>query len=218
MINEFFVDQRMHYYNRQKNVLCSFVSIGENTIFDLGCGSGTVGRNLLKAGKAKEVIGIEIFPKAAREAGKYYTKVYTGNVEEMDFDYNKYFDYVVCGDILEHLVDPWAMLKKIHRWMKDDGKIIISIPNIRYFRIIRDLFFFGKWEYKNAGILDRTHLRFFTRSSFYSSLKDTDYSVITYQAVIHGNKKKIFNKLTLGSFAELLASQYVFVAQKKMSI
>lgn len=96
----------------------------------------------------------------------------------MSFDFKKYFDYIICADILEHLSDPWVILNKIHKWLKDDGKIIVTLPNIRNYRILKDLVFLGKWEYKESGILDKTHLRFFTKSSFSKALSRADFEII----------------------------------------
>jgi hypothetical protein len=72
------------------------------------------------------------------------------------------FDVVVCGDVLEHLRDPLGLLRKARNWLRQDGRLIASVPNVRHHSVIRSLLD-GNWTYEPAGLLDRDHLRFFTR-------------------------------------------------------
>lgn len=127
---------------------------------DMGCASGRMGEKLLETGKAIEMVGLECFEGAAAEAAKTY-KVHVGDVK-MVFNYESCFDYVICGDILEHLKDPYDIVRQVFRWLKPGGSILVCVPNVRNFRVLNDLVFHGKWEYLSAGILDKTHMRFFT--------------------------------------------------------
>jgi 2-polyprenyl-3-methyl-5-hydroxy-6-metoxy-1,4-benzoquinol methylase len=160
-------------------------------------------------------VGVEIFQPAADEAGKYYDKVYVADIETLQLPYRKYFDYVVCGDILEHLRDPMVTLERIHEWLKDGGNLLVTVPNIRYWRILRDLVFLGKWEYVDAGILDNTHMRFFTRRSILNILQRSSFSIIHYEMMIVGVKHKLANKTTLGLLKEVFAPQIMIVAKKR---
>jgi 2-polyprenyl-3-methyl-5-hydroxy-6-metoxy-1,4-benzoquinol methylase len=214
MENKYFEEPDSIYYNREKNSLQPFFDQGPNVILDLGCANGRLGRKLKETGKAKELVGVEIFAPAAEEAAKHYDRVFQNDLESILLPYNEYFDYVICGDILEHLRDPWEILRKIHMWLKKDGQLVCSIPNIRFWRVIRDLLFNGKWEYVDSGILDITHLRFFTRSSFIEILKQQRFHVVHQSFVISG-KKRSLNKLTLGYLQEFLGSQVVIVAEKE---
>ena len=207
------IKNNINYYNMLKWQLLPLIQEGPNVILDLGCGAGQFGRALQDMKKVSEIIGVEIHPQAAEEAAKYYTKVYQDNVESLSLPYEQYFDYVICGDILEHLVDPWAMLLKINRMLKQGGSLICSIPNIRYWKIITELTLKGKWEYTDAGILDSTHLRFFTKYSFIEMLNFAGYSVTWVWMSIHG-KKAVVNKITFELFSEFLATQIMFSANK----
>lgn len=206
------------YYNVEKSQIASLIPQGPHVVFDLGCGTGLLGRRLLEQKKAKEVIGAEIFRPAAEEAERCYSKVHCGDVEDSEFSYEEHFDFVICGDILEHLRDPWSMLLSIHKWLKSNGKIICSIPNIRYWRIITELSLGGMWEYRDAGILDRTHLRFFTRSSFSEALQEAYFEIESTQIIIRGPKKSTFNVLTLGLLKEFLGTQIIFTATKQSNL
>ncbi|MBN1597130.1 MAG: class I SAM-dependent methyltransferase [Bacteroidales bacterium] len=148
-------------------------------ILDVGCATGESGDYLLKAGIAKYVIGIEPDNKMASLAKKKLSDVFKGTVEnylEKTKDFER-FDYIILGDILEHLVNPWDIVAKIKTCLKPDGKIIISIPNIRRFETFYEVFIKGKWPYNDNGIHDRTHLRFFTRSNIVELFEDAGLQI-----------------------------------------
>ena len=209
-----FTDKNDGYYNNEKSRFIQLIPEGPNKILDLGCAAGRLGRKLRELNKTSELVGVEIFEPAAMEAAKYYDRVYVADIEHINLDYMGYFDFVFCGDILEHLRDPWTMLNKIHIWLKKDAFLVSTIPNIRYWLILRDLIIFGKWEYTEAGVLDQTHLRFFTRNSFLKMLQKANYNVDYQEMVIHGQKKNFLNKLTFGIFEEFLGSQVLVMAKK----
>ena len=204
---------KSNYYKMLKWEFLSLIPEGPNVVLDLGCGAGQLGRVLREMNKASELVGVETHPKAVEEAAQFYNKVYQDNVESLSLPYAAYFDFIICGDILEHLVDPWTMLIKINSMLKSGGSLICSIPNIRYFKIIAGLILNGTWEYTDAGILDSTHLRFFTKRSFIKMLDNANYKVTWLHLSISG-KKKIANRLTLGAFSEFLAPQIMILARK----
>lgn len=214
MENIAFTDKNDEYYNFEKHRFIQLIPEGQNKILDLGCAAGRVGRKLRELKKASEVIGVEIFQPAAVEAAKHYDKVYVGDVENISLDYKDFFDFVICGDIIEHFRDPWTMLNKINTFLKKDAFLISSVPNIRYWSIIKDLVIYGNWEYVNAGIMDQTHLRFFTRNTFINMLQRANYEIDHHEMIIYGNKKNFFNRLTLGLFEEFLGSQVLVIARK----
>lgn len=213
MEHDFFEGGNSIYYNRVKREFLPLIPEGPNVILDLGCGAGQLGRVLRETNKASELVGVEIYPMAAEKAEKYYNKIYQDNVESLSLPYVEYFDYVICGDILEHLIDPWFMLTKINKMLKSGGMLVCSIPNIRYWKIIATLVLNGTWEYTEAGILDSTHLRFFTKSSFIDMLHKSNYSVTFLRMSIQG-KKKFANMATFGMFSEFLATQIMISARK----
>jgi 2-polyprenyl-3-methyl-5-hydroxy-6-metoxy-1,4-benzoquinol methylase len=207
MQNTAFHEKDAHYYVRLKWWMLPLVKDGPNIVMDLGCASGVMGRKLLETGKAAEVHGVEIFPDAAEEAARHYTEVHTGDIEEMDLEYENRFDYVICGDILEHLKDPYSVVRRIHQWLKPGGSIFVCVPNVRNYSVVRMLVFRGRWEYHDAGIMDRTHMRFFTRSSCSEMLAEAGFEVYHEQMMIDGARKNFANRVTLGLFGEFLASQ-----------
>lgn len=203
------------YYRREKKQILNLIPAGAHSVLDLGCASGMLGRQLRNSNRAAELVGVELFEPAGTEAAAYYDRIFLGDIESIQLPYHEHFDYVVCGDILEHLRDPWSVVGRIHGWLKKEGVLISSIPNIRYWRVLRDLIVFGKWEYVEAGILDNSHLRFFTRRSFQELLEQTEFKVIEHTPCIGGRKQALFNTLTCGLFAEFLGSQYMVTARKQ---
>lgn len=214
MQNTAFQKKDADYYTRFKWWMLPLINDGPNAVMDLGCASGLMGRRLVEAGKAGEVVGAEIFPAAAAEAEKTYKKVYVGDVEELALDYENHFDYVICGDVLEHLKDPYQVLKKIYKWLKPGGKVLVCLPNVRNYRLLQDLVFGGKWDYVSAGVLDKTHLRFFTRSSCRRMVEEAGFGISHEQMIVTGPKKEFFNKVTFGLFQEFLAEQIFHVGEK----
>jgi 2-polyprenyl-3-methyl-5-hydroxy-6-metoxy-1,4-benzoquinol methylase len=193
----------------------NLIRTAPNIVLDLGCGAGAVGRKLLRDGKASQVVGVELFGAAAEEAARYYSAVHTGDIEEMTLPYTRHFDYVICGDILEHLKDPYSVVKKIPGWLKDDGRLICSLPNVRHWPVLVDLAFRGAWEYRDAGVMDRTHLRFFTRKSCSQMLRDAGFEVEHSRMLISGRKYRLLNGVTFRVFEDFFGSQVVVMARKK---
>lgn len=215
MKNPAFDDPNGEYYVQEKGYLLHLIPDGPNVVLDLGCGSGFLGRKLLELNKAKEMIGVEIFEGAAREAMKYYKTVHVGDVESMDLPYHKSFDTVICGDVLEHLKEPAKVVERIRGWLKDDGTIVCCVPNVRYWRIWTDLVLWGNWTYTGEGIMDQTHLRFFTPRSFKRLLEQASFRVQGDEMRIAvGPKQEAFNRLTGGLFKEFLGLQMMITAQK----
>lgn len=207
-------DSSSSYYNMVKIEFLPLITEKANSILDIGCGAGQFGRTVREMNRASELIGIELYEPAAEQAKKYYDKVYCSNVENLDLPYSECFDYVICGDILEHLSDPWDMVSRIAKMLKKDGALICSIPNIRYWKIITDLALRGRWDYADSGILDSTHLRFFTKSTFFEMLHKANYKIVWESMVVHG-KKKVVNLITFGIFSEFLTTQIMVMAKKR---
>jgi len=110
----------------------------------------------------KTVYGAELFPAAGDEARRWLDEVVVGNIEQVSLPFPEgAVDCVICADVLEHTADPWAVVAKLKKLLKPDGCIVASIPNAGFHRNIRKMMK-GQWTYGAEGLLDKTHLRFFT--------------------------------------------------------
>lgn len=134
-------------------------------------------------------------------------------------EWNESFDYIILADIVEHLRNPWAFLKKMRSFLKEDGKIIVSVPNVCHVSNLWGMLH-GDWEYGEAGILDSTHLRFFTKKSFTGCLEEAGLQVQNVEPKeIVGNYGRFLEELlsvddVTVSREELSALQWIFVASK----
>ncbi|MBT2157695.1 methyltransferase domain-containing protein [Clostridioides difficile] len=108
--------------------------------------------------KNASIYGIEISESAGKLA-KYSADVLIANIEKVKLDYKKIFDYIILGDVLEHLIDPWKIVNELKQYLKKDGYLVSSIPNIMHVSVLRNLVL-GNFTYEDSGILDKTHLRF----------------------------------------------------------
>lgn len=152
-------------YVLRRNDLLDFVPPSAEKILDVGCSVGTVGEALKARGSAVEVTGIEFDPDAAAEARLRLDRVLQLDLNAVDLEVDlppAYFDCILFGDVLEHLVDPWDRLEKFMQHLRPGGTVVTSLPNIRHIDTVFNLVVRGKWPYRDRGIHDRTHLRFFT--------------------------------------------------------
>jgi O-antigen biosynthesis protein len=149
------------YYFEARPDIQALIAADGKRILDVGCAAGELGAALKRA-RACEVVGIEAAAQAAAQARSKLDRVIVGDAQSPDLPLDpSSFDYVILADILEHLVDPWAALASFSRYLRPDGRVVASIPNARFYAVIARLLF-NRWGYRDSGILDRTHLRFFT--------------------------------------------------------
>ncbi len=127
-------------------------------ILDVGTASGYLGKTLRERGHS--VTGIEMDPATAEKARAYYDFFHVADLETFEFPYRREFDYILFADVLEHLRDPAAVLRRCIPALKESGKIIISVPNVANI-VVRLSLLLGRFDYMDRGILDRTHFRFF---------------------------------------------------------
>lgn len=197
------------YYGRSRPEVIAMIPAGGSAVLDVGCGTGVLGKHLKDAG-VKEVWGIEKSSYAADEAKKVLDNVIEGDVENMEFPFkNNFFDCIVCADVLEHLIDPWSTVGALRNFLKPDGVLVASIPNIGFHRIVRGLIK-GRWQYADAGVLDRTHLRFFTLKGI-EELFSMNGMVVEkiYRKIDCGLNMRILNCLCFNKLRESLVIQYI---------
>jgi O-antigen biosynthesis protein len=153
------------YQDRPRLDLIGLLDFPFQTVLEVGCGSGATARAIKERFSSIAYLGIEIDQMAAAGARESIDRVLTGDIEKMNLDYydirRDSIDLVICADVLEHLYDPWKVLRMLHPYLRADGRIIASIPNIQNIRVIQSLIK-GRWAYANMGLLDATHIRFFT--------------------------------------------------------
>jgi 2-polyprenyl-3-methyl-5-hydroxy-6-metoxy-1,4-benzoquinol methylase len=166
-------DKDEGYYAQSRDDVMSLIPPEARTILDVGCGKGILGRKL--STRERKVCGIEKDPVVAEEASRHLETVVVGDVESVSLPFTeRSFDCLIFADILEHLKDPWEVLRSMRRFLSEGGEVVASIPNVRHYKVIRSLVR-GHWNYTRSGILDITHLRFFTLEGIRSLFEQTGY-------------------------------------------
>jgi len=146
--------------------LLELISPHSRKILDVGCADGQLGL-ALRTRFGAEVWGVEISPTMAETARQRMDTVLSGPIEEMlPLLPDDYFDAVILADVLEHLADPYTILFELKKKANDNGSFIASLPNVGHWSIIKNLLN-GSWRYKDYGLMDSSHLRWFTRETIY---------------------------------------------------
>ncbi len=205
------------YVGPRQDIL-RLVPLGVKRVLDVGCSVGTLGQALRERGV--EVTGIEIDPRMAAEARKHLNEVHIASVEdEALFERlgDRSFDCIIFADLLEHLVDPWTALKRFVERLAPDGVVVASLPNVRHYTTIRTLLFQGYWPYRDRGIHDRTHLRFFTLRNIRELFASSGLSIRrldrNYRIIERPHRLNRFAPLLgLPPLRELFAFQYLVQA------
>ncbi len=144
-------------------------------VLDIGTAQGIVGRSFSDAGLILR--GIEANPQWAAIARPYYDEIMATALEEAPDDFLRGHDVIILADVLEHLAAPWSALERLVKLQPDDAQFIISVPNVANLWVRLNLLC-GKFDYQERGILDRTHLRFFTRSTLKQLLTGADLEIL----------------------------------------
>ena len=145
-------------------------------VLEIGCACGATLLKIKSKYKNAEIYGIELDEHSAKIA-KCFADVRAENIENANLSYEEeFFDYIICADVLEHLYDPSLVLKNLKKYLKKDGQIIASIQNVMHYSVIKDLLG-GNWSYKDSGILDRTHVRFFTINEIANLFHNIEYKI-----------------------------------------
>jgi len=182
-------------------------------VLDVGCGEGGTGRALRAAG-ATAVWGVELMPEAADRARAVLDGVVCAPVEEAlaSDTLPGPFDTICCYDVLEHLVDPPAVLAALSRLAAPGARLHISIPNARHLSLVLDLLFRGTFGYRDSGHRDTTHLRWYTRRDLVAIVDAAGWATQWTRPSELAGRVRVADRLTLGRAKELLTLQWHLLA------
>ncbi len=208
------------YYHQSRPEMLALVSEKAKSVLDVGCGGGDFGVGIHKKCPQASIAGIEINQEVADRAPSIYTKVHVGDVHQVLAELpNALFDLIVFNDLLEHLVDPYTCLASCQRLLLPGGRILASIPNMRFWPALSDLVFQAEWRYRDAGVMDETHLRFFTEKSIRRMFDDAGFRIEQMHGInktwIFSWRWRILNLLLRGQLKDCLYPQFAVVAMAK---
>ncbi len=208
-------DDLNYLYDNERREMLKYVPQTAESILEVGCGTGKFAA-LLKKRQTCKIWAIEQDATAARIAAKHVDKIVNVALEEAYPEFSgKKFDVILFLDVLEHLAYPEQALQKMKNFLSPTGVIVASIPNLRYFYVFRDLVWYGRFDYAESGILDRTHLRFFTHSSIHTLFNNSAYKIETLEGInpVLSPKLKLLNLITFNRFWDARYLQFACVAK-----
>ncbi len=221
-VSNYNADDFSLYSEIERHEMLGYIPQEASVILDVGCALGSFGE-LIKSQRISEVWGVEINEYAAIEAAKKLDKVICGAFDEvLDLPKIK-FDCIVFNDVLEHFIDPYSALLYSKTLLRDGGKIVASIPNVRYFGNAWRFLVDKNWEYTESGILDRTHLRFFTHKSIVKMFDDLGYEIELIEGINplgKGQPRRVrnfglLNSILLNQIEDMRYLQFAVVARPK---
>jgi 2-polyprenyl-3-methyl-5-hydroxy-6-metoxy-1,4-benzoquinol methylase len=213
------------YFKYVRPEMLPFVPAHCRRLLDVGCGEGAFGESLRRA-RGIEVWGVEPFKSAAETARTKLDRVIEGVFGSDIALPVGIFDCVLFNDVLEHMIAPERALDYARDLLAPGGVVVASIPNIRSFPTIWQLIVHASWEYTDSGVLDKTHLRFFTRSSMIKMFEKQGYAVegaYGINAYYHGNPRiwaayRLANALFAGKLSDMKFLQFAVVAKPTASL
>jgi 2-polyprenyl-3-methyl-5-hydroxy-6-metoxy-1,4-benzoquinol methylase len=204
------------YYAGVRKDILPLVPSHSRRVLEIGCGKGNTLAYLKDNSYCDWTCGVELFPEAVESAKEKLDEVHHGNIEEMILPIEPgTIDMILCLDVLEHLINPQKVVAYLHTLLSEDGMIIASIPNIRHYSASFPLLILNKWEYKDYGILDNTHLRFFVRSTAIDLMQSSGLVLDKIMPTGLGRKGFLLNKVSFKIFESFLSLQYLVAVKLK---
>lgn len=210
-----------NYFNEYRDDLISYFPKNAKSVLDVGCSSGEFGHKLKNKYKDVFICGIEPNEEAAKSAKKKLDHVICSTFDDgvKEFE-NKIFDCICFNDVLEHLLNPSDVLQKCKSLLNPNGVIMASIPNVLFFPVMYNLIYREDWKYEKSGVLDDTHLKFFTPKSMVRLFETNGYRIIKIEGInakIHSSYKlyKLLNFILFNKLRNWKYMQFVIIASKK---
>ena len=207
------------YYQKPRTELLDLLGdCVPGSALEIGCGAGANLIALKRRLPACKTVGIELRPDAAQLAQA------SGQVDQVlqcdvlaagpDLFEAGCFDLLIFSHVLEHFVEPEAVLRHALAWLRPGGRVLVALPNVRHVSVLWDLLLRDEFRYQPSGILDRTHLRFYTRRSAQRMLLDCGLQLLRSEPEFGGGKSILLNRMTFGRASGFAAYAYNFLMTK----
>lgn len=217
---DYTVKEKNYFSNTRIDLIRLLPEMKAGKVLEVGAGSGDTLLEIKKRNLASKVVGIELMEiPNSNQRDKDIDSFHFGNIEEFNLSLiSEQFDAIICGDVLEHLVDPWLVVKRLSSLLVKGGVFIISVPNITEIKTLKKIFINKDFRYSDEGVLDKTHLRFFCKKNvkdlFPKELKHIK-TIPSFKLNPAQNTRKQLNSLSFGLLEEYLTVQYLAIARKE---
>ena len=207
------------YYETARTGLLDLLDTAPGCVLEIGCGGGANLSELKRRYPACRTVGVELQPEAAAVALRHHAvdEVRSGDILDaaaVDFA-DASFDVIVMSHVLEHFSEPARVIARALPWLAPQGRLLVALPNVRHVSVLLELFWRGDFRYRDAGILDATHLRFFTRKSALRFFQHNGLQVDKAVPDIDGAKSRLLHGLSLGLASDFAAFAHNFLLRKR---
>ena len=206
------------YFSHARTEIEPLLPEGAVRVLDVGCGKGATVEWLKENGRCSFAAGIEMDAAAARRARRHCDRLAVGDAQEVLDEALAWgpYDVVLCLDVLEHMAEPWEFLGRLASAMAPGAQVIASVPNVRHYKVSLPLLLAGRFEYEAQGVLDRTHLRFFTRRSAQRMFSNGSFELTTLRPSRPpaGSPSWFAHVASLGLLSDLFAVQFLLDARR----
>src|SRR3954452_341845 len=207
------------YYDTPRREILRWLPERVVRLLDIGCGSGATTAAVRDARGVEWAGGIEFVDEGAERAEARLDRVWRGDAAQAPLEAEipaGSLDLVLCLDVLEQMPDPWTMVRRLSRLLRPGGRLILSVPNIRHWKFVWRLLAHGDFTYRDAGLLDRTHLRFFVRATAIELATSGGLALVAAVPAEHWafpDPRWALARLSAGALEELMAKQWLVVAE-----
>lgn len=211
----FYAGKNAEYFRHARLEVMDLLPDRFNNIIDVGGSSGATLSAIKARWPSVRTICLDTHEASVGLARENGHEAFVCDIEKTIPDLFETTDVVMFLDVLEHLADPWSTLTKIVDQLPSGACVIVSLPNVRFWEASCRLFFWGDWKLRESGVMDRTHLRFFTRRTGAEMLLNAGLNIQKVRARLPGGRRyNLLNTFSLGVVKDFLTEQYIFAAEK----
>jgi 2-polyprenyl-3-methyl-5-hydroxy-6-metoxy-1,4-benzoquinol methylase len=211
-----YADKPQEYFDGARaDIIARLPDDPSATILEIGCGNGSTGAIAKGQGKCARYVGIDVDERAASAARDVLDVVVLGNVEALDLtQFGGPFSAVILSEVLEHLIDPWKLLGRVNEIMRPGALVFASSPNVANMRLVVQLLR-NRFDYTQAGVMDRTHLRWFTSATFREMFEQAGFETLSAGPLSAPSPKwRVINAVTGNALAHLASNQIMYCGRK----